>query len=420
MKISGIAITSMSGFLWLGGTNASGQSVIAPPPEPPLTQIEVQAEAQSQVAANQNPLVFSDENDALPPLPPSPFLVGPVTIEPHILYRLMYSEGIQAAPGHPVDSVIQNVAPGILLALGTHWNLDYTPTWNYYSNHDFRNTLDEAINFTGGANFENWTFGLTQSYVSSSPSLVETATQTKEQTYVTLFTANYQFGRSVELDSILKQNVQLVELYPSYRDWSDAEQLHYQYSTVLNVAAGFVAGYTAVNPGVNMTYGEPEVILVWNATDKLTISLNAGVESRKFHTEGVGVLNSAVFNGSITYQPIKTTQIIVSGERDVSPSYLIDQVTETLQWNLALKQRILKRLYLTAQFAIERVDYLSSAGNSAADRRDMVNSLNIMLSTQLFRRCSVDVFWQNGNNSSNAPGFGYSSNQIGTDISIRY
>jgi hypothetical protein len=102
---------------------------------------------------------------------------GPLTLQSHLLYQLSYGNGLQASPGQSSSSLINEVDPGILLQWGSHWSLGYTPTLRFYSDRALHNTYDNAVTLTGGTTYEDWSFGLSQSYASSSQPLIETAAQ---------------------------------------------------------------------------------------------------------------------------------------------------------------------------------------------------------------------------------------------------
>src|SRR5436190_2252834 len=102
------------------------------------------------------PSVRADSSVVAPLAPPSsgptptPFIVGPLRLRPHLLLEFVDADGLQSRPGHPLSSRIETVAPGFLLEFGDRWSFDYTPSWKYYSNREFRDTLDHSLRLSGG------------------------------------------------------------------------------------------------------------------------------------------------------------------------------------------------------------------------------------------------------------------------------
>src|SRR6266853_1552784 len=114
-----------------------------------------------------------------PPVADQPLLqLGPIQFRPHFLYRFLYGDGISARPGQQPKTAIHELYPGMFLRLGNYWNLDYTPILRFYSNNHFRDTTDHSVALNGATIYDDWTFGFSQSYASSSQPLVSTAAQT--------------------------------------------------------------------------------------------------------------------------------------------------------------------------------------------------------------------------------------------------
>ena len=68
-------------------------------------------------------------------------------------------DGLQAGTNQVVNTTIQQISPGALLEIGSHWTLDYTPLWTVYSNNKFQNTFGESVGLAGGAVYNDWVFG---------------------------------------------------------------------------------------------------------------------------------------------------------------------------------------------------------------------------------------------------------------------
>jgi hypothetical protein len=394
---------------------ANAQEVIAPPPE-----VSTTPPASRQIQSGGSPV------SALSGITPMLSREGPlaqwglVSVRPHLLYRLLYGDGIQSSPGQPVTTAIQQFAPGILFGLGTHWTLDYTPTWTLYSSHAFRNTLDHAVSLLGGTSYGDWTFGFSQGYVSSSPTLVETGQQTRQEIYSTGINASYHLGIRTLLDMAVSQNVRSADTFTSSRDWSTSDWLHYQFSPRLDAAIGLSCGYVNVSAGSDMTYTRPQGQITWKATDKISVNVQGGVENRKFHSGGAGDLNSPVYGASVQYQPVETTRLILGATRDVSASYFENQVIKSTGWNAGLEQRLLQEFYLSVGFAQRKARYVATTNGFTAGRDDQNDSFDVRLRTTFLRRGSIAVLYQINHNSSNFSGYGFSSHQIGLEIGYRF
>ena len=113
----------------------------------------------SQLSVSAPPLLQPNAADV-----PTALHWGPVIVHPHILYDISYGNSLQTSPGQFANTLINNLSPGILFALGQHWFLDYTPTLHFYSSQQFKDGVDQFVSLSGGTTFREWTFGLSQSY----------------------------------------------------------------------------------------------------------------------------------------------------------------------------------------------------------------------------------------------------------------
>ena len=192
-----------------------------------------------------------------PPKTPAeaqPFKWEDLTLRPHPFYQFLYADGLQNGPGTSLNTIIQEISPGALLEIGSHWTLDYTPTWTVYSNNKFQNTFGQAVGLAGGTVYNDWVLGISQGYSeSSSPSAV-TATQTTEKTYATAVNASYTMNSKMSLDLGLKQNFISADQFSSYNEWSTLDWLNYQFWPQLNAAIGVGGGYDdeAASPDMSL------------------------------------------------------------------------------------------------------------------------------------------------------------------------
>jgi hypothetical protein len=401
--------------LLAGALTMKAQSVIAPVPSAAAPPPELRAPENTG-------------NQAVPPAEAaagtlqetSPFQWGPATFYPHLFYRFLYGDGIQANPGQEVTSAVHLLSPGILTDIGTHWTLDYTPTWTLYSNRQLQNTLDHAVNLAGATSFQDWLLKFSQSYNYANDPLIATGSQTTQQSASTAFTASYRFGNRMRLDSTLSQNLQFTQGFSDSRAWDDLEQFHYQFSKYLDTFAGLDLGYEEQSNSPDMESISPTLGIACHPTDKISLNANAGLESRRFLSGSAANVTTPVYGASLGYQPVSTTKLTVGANREVDTSALEDQITKTTTLNADLNQRLLQNFYLDVSFEHQAVDYVSSVGSPGLDREDKLYTVNVKLSTTFFGRGTIAVFFQNSHNASTSAEFAFTSHQGGVEIGYRY
>lgn len=392
---------------------AEAQQVLAPPPEVPVIP-----SAQQQFQTNQVGYIPAAE---LIPGETPPLQWGPMDLRPHANYHLSYGNGIQSAPGQRLDSVVNEISPGWLFDLGRHWSLDYTPTWRFYSNNQLRDTLDHNVRLAGWTAYEDWVLGLSQGYATSSAPLVETGTQTFQETYSTALTASYLFNSKVSVDLAVSQNFVSAQSFSSYREWATMDWLNFQLWPRLNVAFGAGFGYVNLETGTDMTYEDYQGRVSWRVTDKVSFQANAGLEDRQFLSGGAPDLINPIFGLSLFYQPAEATTFSVSANRMVSASYFQNLVTENTSVNAGLSQRLFRKVYLGLTGSYTRASYVATASSAVfAGRTDDYYSFNVRLSSVFLKRGSIALFYQYTDNSSSQAGYTFSSNQVGLELGYKF
>jgi hypothetical protein len=391
----------------------AAQSVLAPPP--PFAVIPP---AMLEFQTNRTGALLPPET-AVPEQPPLQW--GPVGLRPHVFYRLLYGDGIPSSPSNRLVTAINEISPGLLMNLGSHWALDYTPTWRFYSNKAFRDTLDHLVVLTGGVAYEDWVLGLSQSYLNTSQPLVETGTQTTQETYITDLTGSYRFNSKMSTDLALEQTFASADEFTGYHGWVSPDWVNYQFWPRLDAGVGLAIGYLAPDTGPDMLYEQYQARVRWRVADKTSVQLRGGLDDRQFLGGGASDLLNPVFGAVLEYHPFDPTIVSLSGERTIDASYFANQITENSTVRLALSQRLLEKLHLNLSGAYSRVDYVSSTASATADRHDNVYFFDARLSWSILKRGTASVVYQHTEDSSNQSGlYNVSSDQVGLELGYRY
>ena len=405
-------------FLLVVGHPLAAQEVLMPPIQIPNTPPAVQEYQQ------QNPMVvFTPAGFSSGGLQ-TPLQWGPLALRPRAFYRFLDGTGISSTVSNHTATIVQSFSPGFLLNIGNHWTLDYSPTWTFYSSREFRNTLDQNVRLVGGTAYEDWTLGLSQSYVKSSDPEVETGTQTDQQTFSTALNASYRINTKLSLDMGVNQDFIFTTQFENSREWSTMEWLNYQFWPRLDSSLGAGFGYVNVDIGSDMTYERIEARIRWRVWDKVAFQVHGGAEIRQFLGGGAPDLVNPIAGGSIQYQPFEFTQLSLNADRVVDVSVLTSsssqsQVTETTSVTADLNQRLLGKLHLNLEGGYNTVNYVGSSG-TATGRADDYYTFNARLSLQFLKRATASIFYQYSDNSSTLAGYTFSSNQTGVELGYQF
>jgi len=403
--------------------SAIAQQVLVPPPAippeqpPPPEQNTNEVGRMESAAAAPAATAGALQNQ-------QPFQWGQITFHPHLAYQFLYGNGIQSQPGRQQKTIIQDISPGLGFDMGDHWKLDYTPTAVIYSDKNFRNTVDHAIGLTGGTDYEDWTFGLSQNVALSSDPQVQTAAQTDQQTYETALSASYRFNGATSLELGISQDFRFVQgitnALSSSRDWATMDWLNYQWGPNIGTAGGVGFGYTAVDVGSDMTYEQLQGRLTLGVTSKINLSLAGGAEIRQFLDTSAPNLVNPIFEATLRYQPVEVTTLSLGATRTTSSSYYQNQVTDNTTLSASVRQRFLGRFYLGLSGGYTKTTYQASAPGVSVNSELNYHYFRADLSTGFLKRGTASVFYSMSRNSSSQAGFGYSSDQVGFSLAYSY
>ncbi|HXB58582.1 MAG TPA: outer membrane beta-barrel protein [Candidatus Acidoferrales bacterium] len=407
------------------------QSILAPPPAPP----SLVPSAVQDYQTNGQMQVFSPSAPGQPEDLSQPFQCGPVTLRPHVSYQFLYGNGIQSEPGQPQDTIVQEFSPGILFDIGTHWTLDYTPTLNFYSSSQFHNTVDHSVQLQWGSAFRDWFVSASQGYVNTSDPEAQTAGQTDQQTYSTALNAVYHFNDKLSADLGLAQSINdfgqtstnLSLGLSNSRNWSTMDWLYDQLWSRFNAGVGVGFGYNQQQGSPDSIDQEYQASLNWRITDKVSFSINGGLEDQEFLSGGASDILTPIFGGSLQYQPFEQTRFSVSANRTVTSSYYQNEVVENTSITADFNQRLFGGIYLDLNGSYMNSSYVTSNTGLSTARNDDSYTFSASLTFPFPKRGTFSILYLYSDNSSTqngfAPGqsaFSFSSSQIGFQIGYTY
>jgi hypothetical protein len=381
---------------------------------------------------------------------PALFHWGPLELKPHAVDKFIYSDGILSIPGHATNTYINSLSVGVLVNAGKNWSLDYTPTWMVYTNRAFQNSVDHLLVAVGAIDLQDWLVQISQAYSKSKTPRIETGRQTSQESTDTHVNISHRFTDHISLELGGTQSLQFIALSPDFYDWSTQDWLTYRFVSRLDVSVGYRVGYTDFDPGAYMTYSQPMARMRWRITDKLSLSFQAGRETRQIHKNAVPKQTTPTYDGSIQWQPFEHTTLSARVQRAVSPSYFTNSTTDNKGWSIDLDQRLFKHLSLQAGFGGQKTHYFGThtefdpnfiyddiidengevvgtlttvyyTPRTVIDiRNDSTQAMHFRLSTPFFTRGTFALLYSRTRNSSDQPGFNFTSHQIGCEIAYRF
>lgn len=416
-------------------SGAMGQSVLAPlptvpgqTPSPPMADplsggISTGAAAGTQVAPQGTAAM-------LPGLVTGELLRwADVHVRTHVTYQFVDGNGIQSSPGQSGNVITQTINPGATISLGPHWSLDYEPTLVYYSSRQFQNAVNQAVTLVGGSSYGNWVFGLSQGYTRSDAPMVQTASQTAQQSYSAGLNASYAFNErwSIEMNAGAgftfvgqgQNNTNFQAPLSDSQSYFSSDWMNYQFNSKASAAVGVSGGYGSQTGGFTSVSEQLLGRVLLLPGGKLSLSADGGVENQQFLNIGGVSLWNPVMDVSASYILFPPTTLTLSASRSVQSSLFANQVTEGTSVSAGLSQRLLGILHLSLAYSYGETDFIGSTSGTA-ERKDTGDNYSVSLSTSFLHHGSVSTFYQYGRNTSTLAGFSYLSHQAGFTLTWAY
>jgi len=378
--------------------------------------------------------VFQEAGAAAENPVPQIFRFGPVTLRPHGDYNVMYAHGILFDTNDPENTIIQSISPGLRFDIGRQWALDYTPTFQYYSNAKFRNVVNHAISLSGDAEYEAWVFGFSHGTTLTDDPTAATGSQTEQNLHITTLTATRALNEKFSTTLELNQNITLISGSEDSYQWSTMDWLNYLVWPRCTVGIGIGGGYDMINAdnsfsgneNLDQSFENLEAQGSWRITDKISVQANVGFKYTQFNTAGTSDSLEPIFGAGIQYLPFKHTQLSLDASRTVASSdyYIVSQQTEMTVVNASLTQQLFKKFSLGLSIGYAITDYNTaisiSSFSASANRTDDDVMFSARLSHPLFKRGTWAIFYQYSDNTSTEKAYSFTSNQVGLDISYSF
>jgi hypothetical protein len=431
-----------------------GQSVLAPPPgfqnAPATPQMGTPAWSAGQSAVNEQINAASgnapangsqgqlSETTVAPVGTPASSLMqwGALHLRAGVSYQFLYDTGVHVAPGQSADTFTHTVSPTVTFTLGPHVSLTYSPSFRFFSQRDFHNTIDQFVSLSAGANYGDWSFGLSQAYSQSDEPQVETSSQTEEQGFNTGLSASCQFNDKISFQSSGSVGLSLVvqsstnlftggntntpAVLADSQSYSGSEWMDYQFDEKLNGGLGVTVGYSAQDGGFKSFDEQYQARVGWHPGRKLTFNVSGGFEDQQFLNAKAPDAVNPIFSASIGYHLFEQTTLSLTASRTVGTSLYQSEITESTSLGIGLQQRLFGQLQLSLGFGYGTSDYKTTTANLATSRSDENTTYNVALGVPFLKHGNASAFYEISENTSSQAGFGYSSSEVGATLSWQY
>lgn len=345
---------------------------------------------------------------------------GPLNYSASMTYRYLNGTGLRTILGRLRSSEVHSINLDSNLAVGRHWLINYATTASFYTSEEFRDPVDHSAAISAGYKLGDWSVAASSGYSRSNDTLLEIGAQTTRDSYNSNLSLAREIGDRTSLELSVSHVANFATGFASGRIITTTNWIRYQITPRLNTGIGFSYGANFASEGADSNYTRPQVILGWRPTEKITLSADAGYEFRKFRSDGQNSLVNPVYTASLSYAPIAPTLLSLSANAAETGSYFASRATRSTGWSASVEQRILGRVFLTGRYSEHRNSYIETNRGLAVGRRDKGKSIGTTISTVLYRRTSISVFYSRIENISSFTDFDVVSDQYGLSIGLRF
>jgi hypothetical protein len=351
--------------------------------------------------------------------------------------RGVYDDNINLTRFNKVSDYYFAIEPAIALGFGdviarqeNYIRLDYAPSILLFSDHSENDAVQHLIRLEGQYRFSRLTLQLTQDVqlldgtninsttgpgnISNTVNL-DVAGRTQVDIYRTHLGASYDLTDKTFLSGALEYSVY------DYHSLSSSERIlgnlfiNYKYSPKLVIGIGGSGGYLwADAPNPNQTFEQANVRTTYQATGKISLYAEGGVEFRQFENNNRDTYVTPVYELGATYQPFDGTTITLRGNRRIQNSAVLagqDFVLSNII--VAVRQRLFQRIYIGVTGGYEHGNYFSTVSGVDATRDDNYYIIEPTVDIELTRRWTIGAYYLHRQNDSSSDNFTFDDNQVG-------
>ncbi len=443
VQTNGVPQEAAPAYPELAATNLTNPFTNAPPSSVFVAPAPYAPPGGSTIGTGQlaSPITGTSALTGAPPAAPEApgaeglWQAGKVVVHAVLKETLIYGNGLEFTPGSQASTFVNEFSPGVILDLGTNWVLSYAPTIINYSSDKFQNTVNQAESLAGHATYEDWYFGLTQSYARGTVPLVETGEETLSEDFSTALTAGRQLGGDFSVQVSAIQNYRDTQHFDTVAGWTAATTLSYSPLTQLSFNLSASGGYDQINVGSDITFESLQAGLIFRPGSKLKLSLSGGAEELQFINPSAPGLLSPIFNASISYQATQSTLLSANAAESVSPSFYANQVITYTSVAAMIQQQLLNKLSLSVTASYSTSPYTSiepgplpqyylgvapPRGYLATVRNDTFETVNVALTYLIGKRITSSIFYTWTEDSTGQIDYNFTSVQEGLSLTYRY
>ena len=376
---------------------------------------------------------------------------GGLDLFPHAAGGVQYDDNILISHADQLTDVIWTISPGLTLAggdvgaylpgsvtveqlrnllyyslvtdirkPGRFFAVDYTPSFNFYTDHSNYDNTGQSVRLSGGYSFSRLALGLDFDYDRAQVKNTGAGTLTQNSTYNASFRSRYDLSDRTSLE--VNGRYYLLDydnpIYQGYTEVKNEEWLNRQFADRLSLGVGLAFGFVFPNGSANQTYEQLLARAVYRLSGKLYFSSSLGVELREYDSGQANTINPVVSLSSI-YQVRQGTTLNLEGHRADSPSFYAGQNNTLLGATIGASQLLFGRLSTSASLGYNNYEYTTTVPGSSTSRADNYFFGRLQFDYQFNRHVSGSISYTYYRDDSSSSAYSYDNSMIGMQVTWR-
>ena len=340
-----------------------------------------------------------------------------------------YDDNIFIQPDKTSD-YITNITPGISAEFGdkTAPNSSYFFGLAQFTELLYaRNTGEDASDYFLDVHYQHQftrlILGIEQQVRRETETDIDVGNRVQSEVYATVATATYAYNDDLSLRGTVTQNI--VD-YDSSSYFNTAERVVdfyalYQVLPKLSLGLGPRVGFVDIQDNPDQTYEDALVDLLYQVTDKTSITLVAGPEFREYEgSDGTSV--TPVLDLTAHYSPTDDTTLKLEARRRRIVSYgTMDEDYTNNEVDASARQLVFQKVYVNFSAGYDLNDYTATAsGAPDPDREDNYFFVRGGLEWQATPWLDVKASYQYARDDSNVAQYSFNDNQVTVGVNCQY
>jgi len=417
---------ALSSLLLMVGVSALAQEIIVPS--------EIASRETLRLSAKESTLRFAG-----------------LDLFPHAAGMVNYDDNILISHANPMNDVVWTFSPGLTIAAGDvgaylpgsvtleqlrnllyystvddvskpsrFFALDYTPSFNLYTDHSQYDNTGQSAKFSGAYSFTRLALSLDADFTRQDVKDAGIGDLVELDSYYAFLRSRYDLTdrTSLEINGIYNGVEYAQPQYQGYSDLKNEDWLNRQFADRLNLGVGLGFGIVFPDASPDQTYQQLLARAIYRLTGKLYFNSALGVELREY---GGGQSDTVkpLFSLTGTYDVREGTTLTLEAHRRDEPSFYTGENVTDLGASIGARQLLFGRLYATAYLGYDYYEYATTAAGGSTTRTDNYFFGRLRFDYEFNRHVTGSLFYTYYRDHSNDVIYSFDDNVVGLQVTWR-